>query len=53
MSTELPGGIKRVFRSYRAQATSRFYRVDANMKELCDNLRQLGQPLEFTLGMTA
>ncbi len=40
-----PAKIGRYFRRYRRQAGDRFYHVDVDLKELCEGLRQVGEPL--------
>jgi hypothetical protein len=44
--------VRQPFRSYRAQATIRFFRVDESMKDVCERLRNVGQPIEHALGMS-
>jgi len=43
--------VKQFFRRYRSQAGNRFYRIDATLKGLCDELRQVDGPLAFVLRM--
>jgi hypothetical protein len=43
------GQVQKRFRRYQRQASHRFYRVDASLKELCDHLRQVSQPLTHVL----
>jgi hypothetical protein len=38
------------FRAFRNKASARFYEVDANLKEMCNQLRTLGEPLNNVLG---
>lgn len=38
------------FRAFRNRASARFYEVDANLKEMCNQLRTLGDPLNNVLG---
>jgi hypothetical protein len=40
-----PAQIRAAFRRYRRQAGDRFFRIDADLKRLCDRLRQFGDPL--------
>ncbi len=40
-----PARVKRYFRRYRRRAGDRFYRVDMELKKLCEDLRQIGEPL--------
>ncbi|MEA2175940.1 MAG: hypothetical protein QOD00_3532 [Blastocatellia bacterium] len=37
--------IRQSFQSYRTRATYRFYEVDLSLKELCSQLRKVGEPL--------
>jgi hypothetical protein len=46
-----PTNIKRQFRRYRRQVDARFYQVDVDLKSLCDDLRQVGEPLDSVLQM--
>jgi hypothetical protein len=46
-----PAKIKRSFRSFRRRASDRFFRVDVDLKTLCGELRQVGQPLASVLKM--
>lgn len=46
-----PPQVKRFFRSYRRRAGHRFYRVDGNLKDLCDRLREVAGPLASVLKM--
>ena len=43
--------VKRSFRSFRRLASYRFYRVDFNLKEICGELRRVGEPLNSVLQM--
>jgi hypothetical protein len=43
--------IRQGFQRYRRQTGDRFYRVDANLKRLCDDLREIGDPLASVLQM--
>jgi hypothetical protein len=42
---------RRRFRRYRRQASTRFYHVDVDLKELCDDLRAVGEPLASVMRM--
>lgn len=42
--------IRTSFRAFRNKASARFYEVDANLKEMCNQLRTLGEPLNNVLG---
>ena len=44
-----PARMRQAFRRYRQQADERFYRVDATLKRLCDELRKVGEPLAAVL----
>jgi hypothetical protein len=46
-----PAQIKRRFRRYRRQAGACFYRVDVNLKRLCEDLRKVGEPLASVMKM--
>jgi hypothetical protein len=46
-----PAKIRRYFRRYRHQAGDRFYRVDVDLKTLCEGLRQVGEPLAEVMAM--
>jgi hypothetical protein len=43
--------IRQLFQRYRRQAGDRFYRVDSDLKRLCDELREVGEPLASVLRM--
>jgi hypothetical protein len=45
--------ISQFFRSYLRQAGHGFYRVDADLKGLCEDLRRVGEPLSLVMRMTA
>jgi hypothetical protein len=51
LSGNNPSKVRRCFRSYQRRAADRFYRVDLELKALCDNLRQIGSPLASVLRM--
>ncbi len=42
--------VREHFRRYRRQVSNRFYRVDHQLKDLCENLRQIDGPLGSLLG---
>lgn len=46
-----PIKIKRYFRMYRRRAGDRFYQVDVTLKRLCEELREVGEPLASVLRM--
>lgn len=46
-----PVKIKRYFRNYRRRASERFYQVDVTLKRLCEELREVGEPLASVLRM--
>ncbi|MEM9807643.1 MAG: toll/interleukin-1 receptor domain-containing protein [Cyanobacteria bacterium P01_D01_bin.56] len=43
--------IRRCFRKYRRRASDRFYQVDIKLKRLCEELREIGTPLDAVLRM--
>jgi Effector-associated domain 10 len=49
INAQNPAKIKRYFRMYRRRASDRFYRVDASLKRLCEELREVGEPLASVL----
>ncbi|MDZ4719830.1 MAG: CHAT domain-containing protein, partial [Roseiflexaceae bacterium] len=48
-----PTKIRHFFRRYRRQMGDRFYRVDIDLKRLCDELRKVGDPLTSVLRVIA
>jgi hypothetical protein len=40
-----PGRIRQSFQSFRTRASYRFYEVDLALKELCEQLRKVSEPL--------
>jgi len=46
-----PAQIKRCFRRYRRQAGACLYRVDVDLKRLCEDLREVGEPLASVMKM--
>jgi hypothetical protein len=48
-----PVKIRHFFRRFRRQMGDRFYRVDIDLKRLCDDLRKVGEPLSSLLQMIA
>jgi len=46
-----PPKVKRAFRSYRRRAGDRCYRVDVNLKDMCERLRSVAGPLASVLRM--
>jgi hypothetical protein len=48
-----PTKIRHFFRRYRRQMGDRFYRVDIDLKRLCDDLRKVGEPLTAVLRVIA
>lgn len=53
IATEEPAKAKQYFGRYCSLAVERFYKVDLALKELCDNLRLIGEPLDSVLRMIA
>lgn len=51
LSAQNPAKIKRCFRMYRRRAGDRFYQVDVTLKRLCEELREVGEPLASVLRM--
>lgn len=51
LSAQNPAKIKRYFRMYRRRASERFYQVDVTLKRLCEELRDVGEPLVSVLRM--
>ncbi len=52
-TTQDPTKIRHFFRRYRRQLGDRFYRVDIDLKRLCDDLRKVGEPLTSVLRVIA
>jgi len=46
-----PARVKRSFRCYRRRAGSRFHQVDLELKRLCEELNQVGEPLDAVMRM--
>jgi hypothetical protein len=44
-----PVNVRRHFRRFRREMDNRFYQVDSSLKGLCDELRQVGEPLDSIL----
>jgi hypothetical protein len=51
LDNQNPIMIKRHFRMYRRRASDRFFQVDVTLKHLCEELREIGVPLESILRM--
>ena len=51
LNAQNPIKIKRFFRMYRRRASDRFYQVDVTLKRLCEELREVGEPLASVLRM--
>jgi Effector-associated domain 10 len=51
LNAQNPVKIKRYFRMYRRRASDRFFQVDVSLKRLCDELREVGEPLASVLRM--
>jgi hypothetical protein len=51
ISVRDPVKIKDSFRRFRRRAGEHFYRVDLTLKDLCEELRKVGEPLALVLGM--
>ena len=49
LTAQNPALINRYFRRYRQRAGNHFYQVDVALKNLCEELRQVGQPLASVL----
>ena len=49
LTAQNPMLIQRYFRRYRQRAGNRFYQVDVMLKTLCEELRQVGEPLAVLL----
>lgn len=45
LGTQDPSRIRQLFLRYHRQASNRFYRVDTNLKRLCDSFREFHDPL--------
>ncbi|MBP7692142.1 MAG: hypothetical protein KA764_09510 [Anaerolineales bacterium] len=45
LSAANPPKMKRAYRAYRRRAGERFFRVDVDLRELCEHLREVGAPL--------
>jgi hypothetical protein len=52
LEVQHPVRIRRFFRLFRRQAGERFYRVDLALKELCEDLQRVGEPLALVMRMT-
>ncbi|HEU5088979.1 MAG TPA: CHAT domain-containing protein, partial [Roseiflexaceae bacterium] len=48
-----PVKTRHYFRRFRRQMADRFYRVDIDLKRLCDDLRKVGEPLSALLEVIA
>jgi hypothetical protein len=53
LSSNAPLKVKRCFRSYYTQASRRFFMIDLQLKSLCDEMRQIGEPLAAVMEMMA
>lgn len=53
LAAQNPTLIQRYFRRYRQRAGNRFYQVDVMLKNLCEELRQVGEPLTSVLRLLA
>ncbi len=49
LTAQNPSMIQRYFRRYRQRAGNRFYQVDTMLKNLCEELRHVGEPLASVL----
>ncbi len=49
LAAQDPVKMRHFFRRYRRQMGDRFYRVDVDLKRLCDDLRVIGEPLNAVL----
>jgi Effector-associated domain 10 len=52
LNAQNPVKIKRYFRMYRRRASDRFYQVIVSLKRLCEELREVGEPLASILRIT-
>lgn len=46
-----PAKVRRYFWRYRRRAGDRFYRVDTDLKNLCEDLREVGEPLTTVMSV--
>lgn len=53
LSGDNPTRVRRCFHSYRRRAAERFYRVDVELKTLCDSLPRIAAPLASVLRIIA
>jgi hypothetical protein len=53
LNDQNPTKVKNCFRTYRQRASKRFDEVDGKLKCQCQELREIGEPLSFVLGMIA
>lgn len=51
LETQNPARIRLGFQRLRRQAGSRFYQIDTDLRNLCEELRQIGEPLTLMLRM--
>lgn len=51
LEAQNPVTIRRYFRLYRKRASQRFFQVDVTLKRLCEELREVGEPLALVLRM--
>lgn len=49
LTSQNPSQIQRYFRRFRQRASNRFYQVDVMLKDLCEELRNVGNPLASVL----
>lgn len=51
LAEQHPVKIRRYFKLYRKRASQRFFQVDVTLKRLCEELREVGEPLTSVLRM--
>jgi hypothetical protein len=51
LEADNPAMVKRCFRRYRRWAGSRFHQVDLDLKRLCQELSNVGEPLDLVMRM--
>jgi hypothetical protein len=51
LSSDVPVRVKRCFRNYYAQVSQRFFMIDRDLKSLCDDMQQIGEPLAAVMEM--
>ncbi len=51
LASDNPAQVRRIFPVFRSGAGRRFHQVDQDLKDLCDRLRDIGEPLGAVLRM--